>query len=395
MFEFISTIFNVLVSIFTPERVAIAACIIYGVYVLWILLSLLCSFQSKFSRGCRKISDLVDTYGLTSETYPKFVELGSKLPDSFLRGWKTFEHAEKGLPSEYIKRSDCLDLELEGGLLNQNRSTMRTYITGFSLFFALLGVANIGADVAITGYALASALLVPCLFSFVSMLTYYLYTAIRHHQYKVCVEDFNEMMDILNEKVEGAEIEFANRDQENSVFVQNVVEPKSNDQSKIILVEDKTEQFELENGTLEKASNDLFQEVGFENKEQSLETIDESVQEIVSDEEENNVQNNIVDSEAKPEIVEEKVEVVEQNEDKDMNQNTVVEPKRGRGRPRKEKTDDGELVIKTDEEFEEALARAEKLMKKNEEPLSASQQKRVEKALKDLVDAMKKYKGEK
>ena len=33
-------------------------------------------------------------------------------------------------------------------------------------------------------------------------------------------------------------------------------------------------------------------------------------------------------------------------------------------------------------------------MKKNEEPLSASQQKRVEKALKELVDAMKKYKEE-
>ena len=70
------------------------------------------------------------------------------------------------------------------------------------------------------------------------------------------------------------------------------------------------------------------------------------------------------------------------------------EVKRGRGRPRKEKTPEGELVIHNDKEFEEALVRAEKLMKKNDEPLSQSQQKRVEKALKELVDAMKKYKEE-
>ena len=69
---------------------------------------------------------------------------------------------------------------------------------------------------------------------------------------------------------------------------------------------------------------------------------------------------------------------------------TVV--KRGRGRPKKEVSETGELVIKNDKEFEEALVRAEKLMRKNEEPLSASQTKRIEKQIKELVDAMTKYK---
>ena len=67
-------------------------------------------------------------------------------------------------------------------------------------------------------------------------------------------------------------------------------------------------------------------------------------------------------------------------------------PKRGRGRPRKEVSSSGELVITNDKEFEDALVRAEKLMRKNEEPLSASQTKRIEKQIKELVDAMTKYK---
>ena len=69
-----------------------------------------------------------------------------------------------------------------------------------------------------------------------------------------------------------------------------------------------------------------------------------------------------------------------------------VEQKRGRGRPRKEVNPTGEFVINNDKEFEEALVRAEKLMRKNEEPLSASQTKRIEKQIKELVDAMTKYK---
>lgn len=72
-----------------------------------------------------------------------------------------------------------------------------------------------------------------------------------------------------------------------------------------------------------------------------------------------------------------------------------VQKKRGRGRPRKETTGEEGFVIKTDKDFEDALVRAEKLMRKNEEPLSASQTKRIEKQLKELIDAMSKYKENK
>ncbi len=65
--------------------------------------------------------------------------------------------------------------------------------------------------------------------------------------------------------------------------------------------------------------------------------------------------------------------------------------KKTRGRP-KMQTIDENLVITSEEQFEDILSRAEKLMRKSEQGLSASQSKRIEKELKIMMDAMNKYK---
>ncbi len=70
---------------------------------------------------------------------------------------------------------------------------------------------------------------------------------------------------------------------------------------------------------------------------------------------------------------------------------TVPKEKGKRGRPAKQVFDEN-VTIKNDAEFEAVLSRAEKLMRKSEEGLSASQSKRVEKELKSLLDAMNRYK---
>jgi len=411
MFEYIVTAFKVVISVLTAERLAIAACIILGVLLLWILFSLLFSFQSKFSRSCRKISMLVDKNGLTAENYPKFIELASKLPDSFLRGWKTFEHSDKGLPSEYLKRSECLDLELTGGLFNQNRSVMRTYIYFFTILLGVFGL-GIGGDAALTTYVLAESLFVPFLFAVLCMLAYYLYTAIRQHQYRIAVEDFNEMVDILNEKVENCEIEFAKRNNQSSVFVKNVVEPAVESKNPFVEIGEILEPT-IKNDSEEIAAFDYEEYEDQENAMKEAMIFDSVMKDkpIVENKSEEVIYDHLpsagndekvekADKEEKNENPIEKVEPIVYNEEKtntDQNQGEqpVVEvKKKGRGRPKKEKMPEGELIIKDDKQFEEVLARAEKLMKKNEEALSVSQQKRVEKALKELVDAMKKYKEE-
>ena len=65
-----------------------------------------------------------------------------------------------------------------------------------------------------------------------------------------------------------------------------------------------------------------------------------------------------------------------------------------RGRPKKQEVSES-MTIKNDKEFNEVLSRAEKLMRKSEEGLSASQSKRIEKELKMLMDAMSRYKESK
>ena len=72
----------------------------------------------------------------------------------------------------------------------------------------------------------------------------------------------------------------------------------------------------------------------------------------------------------------------------------VAETTKTRGRPKKQEVSET-MTIKNDKEFDEVLSRAEKLMRKSDEGLSASQSKRVEKELKMLMDAMNRYKESK
>ena len=432
--KYLIAIFNVVVGLVTSERIAICACIVFGVQLVWTLLALLFSFQSKFAKNCKNISMFVEEKGLNSDTYPKFIELASKLPDSFLRSWKTFEHAEKGLPSEFIKRAECLDAELSGGLFKQNRSVMKGYIGFFTTIFALLSLALVGSSEPLTGYAFAEALVVPFFFTLLSMLIYFLYAAIRQYQYRMCVEDFNEMLDILNEKVEYNEIDFNATNVNNSLFIKKVVDPAVDSLKPVVMVNEEIgDNNHVDNLEVEQKNQENSSSIEAKNVEENTEkpknnnvkkqrfVFDDKVETIPFVRREDLVDDEIINQEPNQEetVVKDKkenleeIKVPEENnhnpienqenldytqEDKKesdiMENNEVVEVKRGRGRPRKEKTDDGEIIIKSDEQFEEVLARAEKLMRKNEEPLSQSQQKRVEKALKELVDAMKKYKEE-
>lgn len=372
LYEYIVTAFSVIVGILTTERLAISALILYGLLVLWILFSLLFSFQTKFSRRCKDVAIFVEENGINGQSYPKFIELASRLPKSFMRAWKTYEHDKKGLPSDYLKRSECLDLELTGGLFKQNRSVMKAYVGFFTTIIAILNLALAGSREAITGYSLAESLILPVVFIIISMLTYFLYTALRQRQYRLCVDDFNEMIDVLNEKAEENQIIICDEvsaieNFETQIF-DNQVEEKVLEETEIpkIIFDDHTPVV----GTDEVIEDNQIMVKTEEDKPEKKKT-NKDLEKTETQE-----YTNLVSEESV------KVEEIKET------------PKRGRGRPKKEKAPEGELIIKSDEEFEEVLAKAEKLMRKNEEPLSQSQQKRVEKALKELVDAMKKYKEE-
>lgn len=544
MFEYIVTIFKVVAGVITNERLVIASLIALGLLLLWIVFSLCFSFEMRFLSGARKINKYISRNGIGGAHKQGLANLVQKMPSEFVRGYHTYEKNPHSLPSEYIKRSDCLDLELNGGVFNQNRSIIKSYIN--TVFFALLVFSfaimsssslfdsgSATSETALTGYMVAEAMLIPFLFLLVAKGMYYIYTAIRQHQYHVAVEEFNEMIDNFDKealdtygyipasltttaplakqepfanvapavapavtKIEEPTVEPVQHEepvvenikkpaeetlyepevqeepigeiqeieeteepatvQETAMVEENVPYEKSEEQESETQkpelyalpeqedepadyvdesVEDKetdmAEETEPEDATFEENTvseedeeanqieQDLAEESASEYEEKPEEVQEEQFDNKSAEPDNFAEDENSIDKEAESTKEENYVEGIDKtaeetennNEDNTVENNEEIkdnfkpdfasllgenaQKKRGRGRPKKETNSEEGFTIKTDKDFEEALIRAEKLMRKNEEPLSASQTKRIEKQLKELIDAMSKYKENK
>lgn len=493
MFEYIVTIFKVVAGVITNERLVIASLIALGLLLLWIVFSLCFSFEMRFLSGARKINKYISRNGIGGEHKQGLANLVQKMPSEFVRGYHTYEKNPHSLPSEYIKRSDCLDLELNGGVFNQNRSIIKSYIN--TVFFALLVFSfaimsssslfdsgSATSETALTGYMVAEAMLIPFLFLLVAKGMYYIYTAIRQHQYHVAVEEFNELIDNFDKeamdtygyipasltttaplakqepfanvapavapavtKIEEPTVESVRYEepigevqeieeteepatvQETAMVEENVPYEEQETESYVLPEEQETEPADYADESVENTETDTAEEAT-ESEGQTEETFDENnvseedeetnqieqdfAEETASENKETEAENdNQFEDEAVTEPLSETEETENNNEDITVENNEEikdnfkpdfasllgedVQKKRGRGRPKKENNGEEGFTIKTDKDFEEALVRAEKLMRKNEEPLSASQTKRIEKQLKELIDAMSKYKENK
>lgn len=406
IYEYILTAFKVLVGLINHERLAIAAMIGIAIMLIWILFSLVFSFQSRFTRGVRKINEFVSRNGLNAKG--GLNDLVAKMPSEFIRGYNAFQMNPHTLPSENIKRFESLDVELNGGVFNQNKSILKTYTNVIFVALLLFSVAIISQETNLTGYLIAEAFVIPFSFMFVARIVYYVYTAIRQHQYRVAVDEFHEMLDNMDRASTGyaaatlglkPKQEFVSRDRE-VVLDESLKNQKKNVEVKTEtpIVEEKQEVVEIK----EEVVKPLVKEI--EPAKEEVVKIEESKEEEktqVPKVKKENKRRTEVKKPLQAPIVEAKTPVVEDSKYEDnfkpdfsdlLEGEEVVEEKRKRGRPRKEVSETGELVIKNEKDFEDALVRAEKLMRKSEEGLSASQTKRIEKQIKELVDAMTKYK---
>ncbi len=479
MRDYVTTVFNLLVGLVNPNKIVLLAFVGLAIIVVWQLLSLMLSFNSRLSKKCRKISKFLTTKGLSADNYNKFIALIAKMPQEFIRGYKAFEHASFGLPSDYIKRFDSIDVEVNGGIFNHGKSILKSFIYTFGAILLVLSLALMGEESTLTGYGLADAMLVPLLFVIIAKVLYYVFVAIKQQQYRVVVDEFNEMLDIMNDKIENndtlpgpdvlAEIApFAegtittspnlNKLEEQSevgkvagtVQTDNTTEVQFNtdiNKETDITKEESSISNLVADNIENNSSADVHEQTNvqedeydwmFDYQSSNQETSDETNLNDTNSEQDSKIveeQTSQKDSFSYQELEEEVSESIKDNFVQDDNSSndlglqvddieqsslnslpktysTIVtevktenildnttsseekmEEKRGRGRPKK--APEGELIITSDKQFEEVLERAEKLMRKSEEALSASQAKRVEKALKQLVDAMTKYKEEK
>lgn len=437
MYEYIVTIFKVVAGVITNERLVIASLIAFGLLLLWVIFSLCFSFEMRFLSGARKINEYISRNGISGQNRAGLLKLVQQMPSEFVHGFATYEKNPHDLPSRYIKRSDCLDLELNGGVFNQNRSVMKSYINlifvALSIFsFAILSSSSLvetttpATDTPLTGYMVAQALLLPLLFLAVSKILYYVYTAIRQHQYHVAVEEFNDMIDNLDKAAMDtygylpANVERKAETIVKEVPVEKIVEVPVEKRvevpverivekrvevpiEKIVYVEVPRKEEKIETEAENKPAEDVKEEnVEVLEKQptepklaEEIKPAETEVKEEVSEPAESEAET--TEKQETEETASEEKEEIKDNFKPDFSSllDEPVQVKRGRGRPKKEVTGENGFVIKTDKDFEEALVRAEKLMRKNEEPLSPSQTKRIEKQLKELIDAMQKYKENK
>ena len=456
MRDYLTTMFNLIVGLVDANKIVILALVGLGVVLVCQLISLLVSGHRRFARKCHKLYDFLSKNQLTAENYDQFLALMSKMPQEFVRGYKVFEYSSYGLPSNFIKRFDSLDVESNGGILNHGKSLIKSLIYTWTIILALLSVALLGSDAALTGYALADAMLVPVLFFVFAKIMYFIFNAIKQQQYHIAVDEFNELLDAMDDKIVNKDnipgpdflsdiqneapavvpvqpiteelvqqqretIEVAEQEEPAALDVDDEVvndyqevppvqvpdevvedyednqpteefyvqpELPINSEEDVVTEEelaaqlDEPETVEQINDSVDFEEDSITLEEPLMVEEEQEEVVEEPVAEVTETMQE---EPEIVEAEEEIEIVSPAVETLENTE-----KEVQMEEKRGRGRPKK--VAEGELVITNDKQFEEVLQKAEKLMRKSEEALSASQAKRVEKALKELIDAMAKYK---
>lgn len=392
--EYIITAFKVFVGVVTSNKLMLSALVALGVLFVWMFLSLVFSFQGKFAGNVRKLNVYISRNGIYGGSKKGFEMLVSKMPTEFQRGYRKFLRTPNTLPSDHIKRFESFDIELSGGVFNQNKSVLKTFIHFVFVGLFVFSLAILPLDEVLTGYLIAEASVIPLIFFAVSKIMYYIYTAIRQYQYKVAIEEFNSMMENFDRFVvdnKSRPVRNSFEDEINSFTAEEYDKfgGKKEESKKISLAEVIKQTPVKTEVKIDTTADDNRAKIEALKARFKLNNINTNATNVKPGANKPALDANKINAQVKSGKIEDRK--LEKAEDAKVD----TEVKRGRGRPKKEVNPTGEFIIRNDKEFEEALLRAEKLMRKNEEPLSASQTKRIEKQIKELVDAMTKYKEEK
>lgn len=194
------TVYKVVVGLVTPERLIAVALGALGLYIIWIFCSLIGSFQRKFNTRCQQvINDVLKNKEI--EKHPELLDKKiDKISSGFGFGWKKFRKSLSGKPSDFIKRREALDVEINGGVLNNGKTMMRAYIAFVTAVLFIFNFAYVGGENAITFITLAETIMLPFVFYVVVKLFYFLHNSIKQKFYRMDIESFYEVIDLLDTK---------------------------------------------------------------------------------------------------------------------------------------------------------------------------------------------------
>lgn len=202
LFEYFRTTFNIIKAFITQDYIIYIGLGVLALFVLWSILSLSFCYEKRFSKQCKRIAWFLQSNKITSENYFQFTKKFSVFPTATCRKWRQYERTQRGVPSDYVTTYDCIEQPLEGGLHKQNRSLMKFAINTIVIFSFILSLATIDSEAtSITPKLLVEAAIVPFVLMLLYRVNYYIYTAIRHNEYKIAVDEFEDFVDILDEKI--------------------------------------------------------------------------------------------------------------------------------------------------------------------------------------------------
>ncbi len=199
LYDYILTAYKVLAGLVTTKRLMLLALAAFGVYVLWVCVALLLSFQRKFSSNCTKLYNYIRSNTINPESLKVIDFRIEKISNGFYYGWKKFKSSNGQKPSNFITRREALDVEVSGGVLNQGKTFMRTYITFITILLFIANLAHLGSDSPITCFVIAETMVLPFIFYFVMKLFYFLYTSIKQQMYKQDVQCYYELISLLDD----------------------------------------------------------------------------------------------------------------------------------------------------------------------------------------------------
>ena len=198
LYEYLITTYKLLVGLISSEILVGAALGTFGFYLIWICASLVFSFQRRFNSKCHSLVNDIRKNRISASNVREIDVRIEKISGGFYHGWRRFKNSSSGRPSDYITRRESLDVEINGGALNQGKSIMRAFITFATFVIFLFNIAYIGNEKELTFITLAESMVLPFVFHVIMKLFYFLQNSLKQKLYKLSVESFYDCVYLLD-----------------------------------------------------------------------------------------------------------------------------------------------------------------------------------------------------
>ena len=332
--EYLKTCFKLIVAFMTQDVLFCIALIFLGFLILWSVLSLTFCYEMDFKLDCEKVTRYVKANKIHRDNYVQLTSLFLTMSTSIRRAWKSYELCVGGMPSDYLKQFECLDMQVNSGFKSHIKGVLNFFIYTAFAFFTLVSfatVVNYGA--ALTTKVLVEAMLLPLAFLFLAKVVFHIYFAIRNYEYKLAVESFNDMVDILDERVSLAEIFYGYEDavsMVSNVYSNETLNKIKLEENKVAIKELKKEERARKALEQQEVKDARMEAIAQERERRQVEKKMNQIDKIKSSLPEEVVKQEEIEKQ-KTEEQTAKLQKIE------LDEAIAQKAKRGRGRPRKEK----------------------------------------------------------